>query len=289
MKIGFIGLGIMGSRMAANLQRAGYDLVVQNRTRSRGDALIAGGARWVDTPQAAARGMDVVISMLGDPAVVRSVAAGENGFLHGMEKNALWMDCSTVDPAFSQEMAVLAAKKGVRFVDSPVAGTKQPAESGDLLFLVGGDATDVAQIQPLMDIMGKKTLHLGGHGSGAKMKMLINGLLAQAMLAFSEAVVLGEAMGFGKEMVLDVLTATPVTAPFLSVAEKKLREDNWETNFPLKWMQKDLQLASETAYAHGVAMPSLNTAKEAYALAKRHGFADQDFSAIFAFLRGIEE
>lgn len=289
LKIGFIGLGIMGSRMAMNIHKADFALTVYNRTASRAAELLAAGAKWGETPAEVAEQSDILITMLSTPEAVRETAIGPAGFLPRMGQGSLWMDCSTVDPAFSGEMNRQASDRGIRFLDAPVAGTKGPAESGDLLFLLGGETGDVASCQDLLDAMGKKTLHLGGHGHGARMKMLINGLLAQSMLAFAEALTLGEAMGLEQAQVMDVLLATPVTPAFLNGVRPKLETGDYEPNFPLKWMQKDLHLAASTAYSHGVSMPSLNTAKETFALAKRAGFAELDFSSIYRFLADTQE
>ncbi len=285
MNIAFIGLGIMGSRMAANLQKAGHALTVFNRTATKAETLESGGATVVASPAVAAKNNTLLISMLSTPEVVLETAMGPNGFLEAMEKDAIWMNCSTVNPSFAKEMGMLAAKKGIRYIDAPVAGTKGPAEKGELVFLVGGEAAPVSTVQPLLDIMGKKTLQLGEIGNGSNMKMLINLLLAQSMLAFSEAMVLGEAMGLKQETLFNVLLNVPVTAPFLALVRPKLEKEDFEANFPLQWIQKDLHLATTTAYEQGVAMPSLNIAKEVFASAKQSGYGALDFSAIYQYYR----
>lgn len=276
----------MGSRMAKNLQNAGHDLIVHNRTAAKANDLLQGGAAWADSPAEVAAQSEVLLTMLSTPETVRSLAFGANGFLAHLPEGAVWADSSTVDPRFSAEMAAAAATEKVHYLDAPVAGTKAPAENGELLFLVGGDAADLAVCQPLFDIMGKATLHLGPASSGAKMKLLINQMLGQTMLAFAEAVHLGTAMGLPQEQVLNTLLKTPVVPAYLNNVRPKLENADYETNFPLKWMQKDLQLAANMGYAYASPLPSLNAAKEAYAMARNGGFADQDFSSIFAFLAG---
>ncbi len=283
-KIGWIGLGIMGSRMAANLLKEGYSLVVHNRTKDKATALLNQGAAWATTPQEVGQGTDVIITMLSTPEVVRETAIAENGFLYGMKKGALWINCSTVNPSFTEEMEVLAKKHEVRYIDAPVAGTKGPAESGELLFLVGGNTQDIEEATPLFEIMGKKTLPLGEVGKGAAMKMLINQLLGQSMVAFAEALVLGEAMGLKKETLFNVLLNTPVVAPVMSAVRPKLESGNYDPNFPLQWIHKDLHLSSISAYENNVATPNLNATKEIFAQAKQHGFGEQDFTAVYEFL-----
>ncbi len=285
MNIAFIGLGIMGSRMAANLQRAGHILTVYNRTSEKSEGLKNEGATVVTSPALAAKQNTVLISMLSTPEVVLETALGPNGFLETMEKGTIWVNCSTVNPSFAKEMGMLAAKKGIRYIDAPVAGTKGPAEKGELVFLIGSEKEPLSEVQPLLDIMGKKTLHLGEIGNGSNMKMLINLLLAQSMLAFSEAMVLGEQMGLEQETLFNVLLNVPVTAPFLALVRPKLEKEDFEANFPLQWIQKDLHLATTTAYEQGVAMPSLNIAKEVFASAKQSGYGQLDFSAIYQYYK----
>ena len=281
MKIAFLGLGIMGSRMAANCLKAGHPLTVWNRDAAKSTALVEAGAQQASTPAEIVHGAEVVITMLATPAAVEAVAFGENGFAAQLRPHQIWMDCSTVDPAFAKTLGQRAQSLNFRFLEAPVAGTKGPAEAGELLFLAGGSSDDVASVQTLLDVMGKKTLHLGAVGQGAAMKILINGLLAQSMLAFAESVHLGRALGLAKATVFDVLLATPVTAPFLSAIRGKTEGDDHSVNFPLKHMRKDLHLAASAAYRVDVAMPSLNATKEVYASAVASGLGDLDFSAVF--------
>lgn len=284
MKIAFLGLGIMGSRMAANLLKAGHELKVWNRHPAKAADLMQAGAYLATSPQDAVKDVEVCISMLSTPEVVEEIAIGENGFLSSLTTNAIWIDSSTVNPSFSIKMAREAAARNVLFLEAPVAGTKGPAEKGELLFLVAGPEKALTSCTPLFDTMGKKTLHLGAYGQGASMKMLINLLLAQQMLAFAEAAALGKGLGLPEEAILNVLLATPVTAPFLSAVRPKIDTQDYEANFPLKWIQKDLHLATISAYEQGVPMPSLNVAKEVFASAKAAGLGNHDFSAIFQHL-----
>ncbi len=283
--IGFIGLGIMGSRMANNLLNNGHTLCVYNRTRAKAEPLLQKGARWCESPAEVGRTAQIIITMLSTPDVVRETALGEDGFLYQMAEGSLWIDCSTVNPSFSQSMAGKAEKKNVRFMDAPVAGSKIPAEKGELIFLAGGSAVDLEESKPLLEIMGKKVLHIGDHGKGTAMKMVINLMLAQSMLAFSEALSLGESLGIPQETLFDTLLGGPTAAPFLALKRDKIESGDYDAEFPLQWMHKDLQLVSETAFENEVALPSIHTAKEVYALAKQYGFADKDFSAIYAFLK----
>ncbi|PYL82464.1 MAG: NAD(P)-dependent oxidoreductase [Verrucomicrobia bacterium] len=286
MKIGFIGLGIMGSRMAANLQKQGYSLVVFNRTRAKAEPLLGPCGGLSDSPAKLAEQVDVLFTMLAHPDAVEQAALGENGFLDHLKPNALWIDCSSVNPSFSKKMATEAARREVHFVDAPVTGSAPAAEEAKLVFWVGADPADLERIRPLLLCMGNKIVHVGGHGMGTSMKMVINLLLGNAMAAFAEGMALGEGLGISREVLFDSLLGTPAVAPFLASKREKIESGNYEAEFPLRWMQKDMQLAAASAYESGVAMPLTNTAKELYRLAMRGGHGTEDFSAIYEFATG---
>ena len=288
MKIGFVGLGIMGSRMATNLLAAGHELVVWNRTAERAAPLVERGASRAATPEELAKEADLLFTMLAHPEAVRQTALGEDGFLDRLREGSLWVDCSTVNPSFSREMARAAGERTVRFVDAPVAGTKEPAAQGTLLFLAGGSEADVAVCRPFFEIMGRKTVHVGEVGMGTSLKMVVNLLLAQAMLAFAEGMALGQSLGIEQETLFEVLVGGPVVAPFVKGKQPLLEEGQYNAHFPLKWMEKDLHLAALTAHEEGVALPAGAVTKEIYALATRKGFGELDFSAIYRFVNEAE-
>ena len=286
MKIGFIGLGIMGSRMAANLQKHGYSLVVFNRTRDKAEPLLDRGASLADSPPKLAQQVDVLFTMLAHPDAVEQAALGANGFLSHLKPNTIWIDCSSVNPSFSKKMAAAAAGGQIRFIDAPVTGSASVAADGTLTFWVGGDAADVDTIRPLLLCMGNKIVHGGGHGMGTSMKMVVNLLLGTGMAAFAEAMELGQGLGLSQKMLFDSLLSTPTVAPFLSLKREKIESGNYEAEFPLRWMQKDLHLASVSAYESGVALTVTNVTKEIYRLAMRGGHETKDFSAIYEFAMG---
>lgn len=193
---------------------------------------------------------------------------------------------STVDPGFSREMAAAAHEHGLRFLDAPVAGSKAPAASGELVILAGGDASDVQEAAPIFAILGKKTIHCGPQGSGASMKLAVNLMLGHSLAAFAEANLLGRSLGLEQSALMDVVLATPVAAPVLGVLRQKLEANNTEANFPLKHMRKDLGLALQSAEAAGAELQLTRTASELYASAERRGRGDEDFSSLFHALGG---
>jgi 3-hydroxyisobutyrate dehydrogenase/glyoxylate/succinic semialdehyde reductase len=289
MKIGFIGLGIMGSRMAANLQKQGHSLVVFNRTRAKAEPLLGPCGTFSDSRAKLAEQVDVLFTMLAHPEAVEQAALGANGFLDHLKPNALWIDCSSVNPSFSKRMAAEAARREVHFVDAPVTGSAPTAAEAKLVFWVGADPDDLERIRPLLLCMGNKIVHVGGPGMGTSMKMVVNLLLGNAMAAFAEGIALGEGLGISREVLFDSLLGMPAVAPFIAAKREKIESGNYEPEFPLRWMQKDMHLASVSAYESGVAIPVTNVTKEIYRLAIRGGRGTEDFSAIYEFATGDHE
>lgn len=274
----------MGSHMAANLQKQGYPLVLFNRTRAKAEPLLGPCGTFADSPANLAEQVDVLFTMLADPDAVEEAALGDNGFLDHLPPNAIWVDCSSVNPSFSKNMAAEAARRGVHFVDAPVTGSAAVAADAKLVFWVGAEGEDLETIRPLLLCMGNRIVHVGGHGMGTAMKMVVNVLLGNAMAAFAEAMALGQGLGISRDVLFDSLLGMPAVAPFLALKRGKIESGNYEAEFPLRWMQKDLHLASVSAYESGVAIPVTDAAKELYRLAMMEGHAIQDFSAIYDYL-----
>jgi len=284
MQIAFIGLGIMGSRMATNLLKNDVEVTVYNRTKSAADKLGELGATIASSPTEAVQGADIVLSMLSTPEVVEKFFFHESGLLAAMQKNALWVDCSTVNPSFSLRAKAAAENSGIRFLDAPVAGTKPHAENAELVFFVGGKKEDLDTVEPYLNFMGKKVLHIGESGKGSSFKMLVNAMLAQSMLLFSETVVLGEKMGLDRDFLLDTLPNLAVAAPFTKAKAEMIRSNEYKVQFPLELMHKDLHLAALTAYELKHPLYLANVAKEIFAKASQSGRNRLDFAAIHQFL-----
>jgi 3-hydroxyisobutyrate dehydrogenase-like beta-hydroxyacid dehydrogenase len=289
MKIGFIGLGIMGSRMAADLQKNGHPLVLFNRTPEKAKSLVGPCGTLANSPAALAEQVNILFTMLANPAAVQESALGDNGFLDHLPANAIWVDCSSVNPAFSKRMAAQAVRRSVRFVDAPVTGSAVPAAEAKLVFWVGAESADLETIRPLLLCMGNRIVHVGDQGMGTSMKMVVNVLLGNAMAAFAEGIALGEGLGISRGVLFDSLLGTPAVAPFLASKREKIESGDYKAEFPLRWQQKDLHLASVSAFESGVAMPVTNAAKELYRLAMMKGYAHEDFSAIYEYLTGDDD
>jgi 3-hydroxyisobutyrate dehydrogenase-like beta-hydroxyacid dehydrogenase len=284
MQVTCIGLGIMGSRMAKNLLKNGVDLTVYNRSVAAAKELEEAGAKRATTIPEAVKSADVIITMLANPEAVRSVILDE-GIEH-IKMDALWMDCSTVNPSFSVESAKIAQQHHVRFLDAPVAGTKPHAENAQLTFFVGGAINDLEKARPLMAAMGQKVVHIGEVGKGSSFKMLVNALLAQSMLMFSETILLGEKMGLDKDFLLNTLPNLVVSAPFTKAKAPMIQNDDYEVQFPLELMHKDLHLATLSAYENGQPLYLANIAKEVFGAAAAAGLGRLDFAAVHRYLEG---
>lgn len=283
-KISFIGLGIMGSRMAANLIKNSINLTVYNRSKEPTEQLKKSGATVADSAKDAVKNQDIIISMLSNPEAVNDLFLGKNGCLSTMNKNSIWIDCSTVNPSFSLRCAHESKKYGIIFIDAPVAGTKPLAQNAELTFFVGAEKPLFEKIEPLLKLMGNKTINVGETTKGSAFKMVVNLMLAQSMTIFSEAVLFGEKMGISSDFLLDTLPNLAVTAPFIKNKTPMIKSGNIELQFPLELMHKDLHLAALTAYEIKQPLYSANLVKEIYAEAVKNGFARRDFSEIFEYL-----
>ena len=283
MKIGFIGMGIMGSRMAASLQQQGHELIVYNRTENKTNDLVAKGATIASSVIEVAQQANIIFTMLPHPEAVEAVALEAKGFLTALNSNSLWIDCSTVNPSFARKMAIIAAQNQVRYIDAPVAGSKNQVEQQELVFLVGADQADLTSCESLLHCMGKRVVHVGEPGMGNALKLVFNLLLGISMAGFAEAMVLGEALGISQTMLLNALIGSPVVPSYLASKKDKLAESQYEPEFPLQWMHKDLQMVAIASYEAQVPLPLANTTKEIYQQAIQQNLGEQDFSAIYDF------
>jgi 3-hydroxyisobutyrate dehydrogenase/glyoxylate/succinic semialdehyde reductase len=285
MNVSFIGLGIMGSRMANNLlKHDGITLTVFNRSPEAMVPLEKAGAKVINSVRDAVAEAEVVFTMLSAPEVVEKVAFGDGGFADAMGEGTLWVNCSTVNPSYTRECDERARARGLRFLDAPVAGTKMPAETGELTFLLGGESADVEEVRPLLEHMGQKVLHVGDAGQGSAFKMLVNALLAQSMLVYTETTLLGEKLGFSRDFLMDTLPNLPVTAPFLKGKSALIKDGDYSAQFPLELMLKDLQLLDVTAYEQKQPLFLAGLAKSVYGQANRAGHGRDDFAAVFDYL-----
>ncbi|CAK9324702.1 unnamed protein product [Citrullus colocynthis] len=283
--VGFLGLGIMGSPMAQNLIKSGYDVTVWNRTKSKCDPLINLGAKYQPSPQEVAASCDVTFAMLADPESALDVATGENGAASGLSPGKGYVDVSTVDGVTSKLISARIKDTGALFLEAPVSGSKKPAEDGQLIFLTAGDKALYERVAPLLDIMGKSKFYLGEVGNGAAMKLVVNMIMGSMMASFSEGLLLSEKVGLDPSILVQVVSQGAISAPMYSLKGPSMIQSLYPTAFPLKHQQKDLRLALGLAESVSQPTPIAAAANELYKVAKSHGLSDQDFSAVIESLK----
>ncbi|MGB3732966.1 NAD(P)-dependent oxidoreductase [Microbacterium sp.] len=253
--IGFIGLGSMGGGMTRNLQAAGFPLVVNDVRRDAADGLIAGGARWADSAAAVAAASDVVITMLPTPRHVSEVAAGPGGILEGIRDGGTWVDMSTSVPEVADAVRAAASGRGLHILDAPVSGMSVGAARGMLQIFIGGDADDVARLRPVFEAMGdpERILHVGGHGAGYAVKLMINQLWFSHLVSTAEVLAVGVKAGVDLKVLRDALIASPANSNFLEHDVLSiLDEGDYDEGFALALACKDLGLSVDLARAVGM-------------------------------------
>ncbi|MEW6500367.1 MAG: NAD(P)-dependent oxidoreductase [Thermodesulfobacteriota bacterium] len=278
--IGFIGTGIMGQPMAANLLAKGYAVTVYNRSADKAKTLTEQGARAAATPKEVGQRAKVVILMLTGPEAINAILHGPDGLLAGMAKNGVVVNMSTVSPAYSKELAAQLNQQGLTFIDAPVSGSKKPAEEGALVILASGPQEVVTALEPVFLAMGKKVVSCGAAGNGSAMKMTVNLLLGAMMAGLSEAVAFGQQCGLDAETVLDTILAGPLGCGLYTLKAEMLRTDRFPAQFPLKHMDKDLGFVLETAAAHQAKVPLAETIHALYQQGMAMGLGDLDFAAV---------
>lgn len=285
-RVGFIGLGIMGRPMAENLMRAGYELVVHNRTPAKAEELATRGAVAVASPRAVAEQSDIIITMLPDSPDVEQVVAGKDGVLDGIAAGALLVDMSTISPVVTRELAARLTAQGAAMLDAPVSGGDVGAIEGTLSIMVGGEAADFERAKPLFEAMGRTVVHVGPNGAGQVTKAANQVVVALTIAAVSEALVLASKGGVAPEKVLDVLGAGMAGNQVMKVKRQKFLEHVFEPGFRSELHHKDLGIALATAREYGVALPLTAIVDQLFGVMKKKGWGDEDHSAL---LRVIEE
>jgi 3-hydroxyisobutyrate dehydrogenase len=283
--VAILGLGTMGSGMAANLLKAGFPLSVYNRTRTKAQLLIDAGARSASTPAEAVKDASVIISMLADDTASREVWLGENGALAAAKKTAILIESSTVSPAWIAELANQAEQRGLDLLDAPVTGSRTQAEAGQLSFLVGGKDTTLEAATPVLQAMSKEIVHLGPIGSGAKMKLINNFLCGVQVASFAEGLIWIERSGLDREKALSILKTGAPGSPLLGAISARMVSQNYTVNFLLKLMTKDLLYAQNEAELSNVDLKTAEVARSLFAAAIDQGFGDQDMSSVIEPLR----
>lgn len=283
---GFLGIGIMGQAMAANLLHAGLPVTVWNRTVSRCQPLIDMGAALGASPAEVVAASDITFAMVSDPAAARQLCLGEGGAIHGLTAGKGYIDVSTVDPETAMELGRAITAGGGRYLEAPVSGSKKPAEEGQLVFLCGGDRSLYDEAQAALAVMGKKSFYFGEVGQAAKMKLVINMIMGSVMAAFAEGLLLGENAGLPMQEVLDVLSCGAINNPMFQLKGPLMANGTFTPAFPLKHMQKDMRLALLLGDTLAQPLACSAAANNLFVEARKRGFGDEDFSAVLKALAG---
>jgi len=282
--LGYIGLGVMGSRMVNRLLDKGHTVTGYNRTRSKAQWLIDRGMHWADSPRQVVEAAGITFSMLTDSAALEEVVAGPGGVLAGIAPGKIFIDMSTVSPAISRELADRVRAKGGEMVDAPVSGSVITLEQGKLSVMVGGHPNTFEVVKPLLLDLGPKVTHVGANGLALVMKIATNLSLAVQMLAFSEGVLLAEKSGIARETAVDVLTHSVIGSPMVQYRGPFVLKMPGEAWFNVNMMQKDMLLALELGCQVNVPLPTTSATNQLLTAARGLGLADRDFAIVFEVL-----
>ncbi|MDP1846915.1 MAG: NAD(P)-dependent oxidoreductase [Solirubrobacteraceae bacterium] len=280
-RVGDVGLGIMGSRMAANLARAGHELTVFNRTRATADAWAAEhGGTAVASPAEVGAASDVVISMVVDGDQVREVLLGEQGVAQGAAAGTLCVDMSTIAPAQTRAIGAELRARGLALLDAPVTGSSPKAEDATLTIMAGGSADDFARAEPLLEVMGALVVHAGPLGHGEMVKLINNAVAAANAATLAEALVVGQATGVDLDALVEVMGKGSGGSAMLDLKAAPMRAHDYATLFKLEHMLKDVRLCLEEAQSADAPFPAAARARDVLVAAMARGHAADDFAAL---------
>jgi len=279
--LGFVGLGVMGSRMARRLLAAGHAVQGYNRNREKADPLVALGMTRAGSPRAAAEGAEVVFSIVTDTAALRAVGLGPDGILAGLRPGAVWVEMSTVSPRATRELGALAEAQGAALLDAPVSGGPGTVEQGQLSIYVGGESAALERVRPYLEALGPTITSVGPLGAAITMKIAINLAGPVQLLGFAESVLLAEKAGIARGAAVEAILRSVMASPMLRYRGPFVLDMPREPWFTVSMMQKDLGLALELARELAVPLPTTAVANELLSAARGLGLAAEDCAAIF--------
>jgi 3-hydroxyisobutyrate dehydrogenase len=290
MSVGFIGLGIMGSRMAASLRRAGFELTVFNRTRERAEEWAAEhGGHVAGSPREVGERSDVVVTMVVDGGQVEEMLLGDDGAAAGAKPGTLFIDMSTIGPVDARRIAQALAERGHGFVDAPVTGSAPKAEDGTLTIMAGGGDAELERATPLLEAMGEIIVRVGEVGTGQQVKVLSNAVSAVNCATLAQALVVGRRSGVDLSALLTVMGAGSANSTMLQLKGEPMLAHDFAPLFKLDHMLKDVLLCLEDARAAGAAFPFAGLAGELYSAGAGRGLGDQDFAAVLEVIEDLND
>lgn len=287
MRVGVVGLGIMGAPMARNLLRAGHTVVVHNRTAARAEPLVAAGATAAASPAALARAVDAVVTCVTDGPDVEAVVCGHDGILDGAARGLLVVDTSTIAPSIARGVAARCAARGVAFLDAPVSGGQQGAIGGTLSIMVGGDAEAFAAAAPIFAALGKRATHMGASGQGQMTKLVNQVVGATTLAAVAEGVTLAARAGLEPGAVIEAVGGGAATSWMLTNLGPKMQRHDLAPGFMIRLQQKDLRLAMAAAAEVGASLPTTAVVHQLFAAAEARGDGDRGTQALVTVLEAL--
>lgn len=285
MRVGFVGLGAMGSGIVRRLLAAGRDVVGWNRTRARAEPLLAGGMGWADSPREVAAAADVVFTMLTDVEAVRAALHGDDGLLAGLRAGSVYVDMSTIAPDESRALAAQVAETGATMLDAPVSGSISTLEQGQLSVMVGGPRAAFERVEPLLREMGPKVTHVGDNGHALVAKLAINLSLVVQVMSFCESVAMAEKAGIAREAAVDAVLKSVIASPVLGYRGPFVIEQPESAWSDVALQQKDQRLG--LARSLGAAVPFAALANELLTATRAAGLGDRDFAAAYEVFRKL--
>ena len=288
MKLGFLGLGIMGYPMARNLLRAGHEVAVWSNTAAKARRLAEEeSAEVCATPKQVAEVADIIFLCVGDTAMSEQVTLGPGGILEGVRAGTIVADCSTVAPSYARRAAAALAARGAHFLDTPVTGSKPGAEGGTLTFMIGGDPKIYEKLKPYLEPMGKLYYYCGGTGLGLHAKLTQNLILSNLLQAFNEGLVLSTRAGVDPELMLEILNNSAARSGMISFKAPFVFRRDFSTNFSTRWMHKDVGLMLESGAELGVPLPLTALSRQLIQAAISEGYGDEDMCSTIKVLEKI--
>jgi 3-hydroxyisobutyrate dehydrogenase len=275
-RVAVLGTGIMGTPMARNLLKAGFEVTAWDRTAEKARALEADGAQAADTPAAAVAESDFVLTMLADGDAVQSVMEQA---ADAVPDGAIWLQMSTVGVEATGRLAKLAEQHGIAFVDAPVLGTKQPAEQGQLTVLASGPQPALERARPVFEAVGSKIVELGEAGNGSRMKLVLNSWVVALVEGLAETIAFAESIGVDPAKFLETISGGPMGPPYAELKGKMMIERDFATSFPLKHALKDARLVLEAAESAGIELPLIEAVARQMERAANASHADEDLAA----------
>ena len=286
-RIGFVGLGIMGQGMARNLLKAGFSVRVWNRTTSKAEALAAEGAQVGSSPADVAAHADIIVTCVSDTPDVEAVILGQDGIIHGAKAGALVVDCSTISPQVTKDIAAKLNEKGIHMLDAPISGGSEGAAKGTLTIMVGGEAADFERAKPVLQAMGKTITHIGEIGTGQTVKLVNQVLVVGNCLAMCEALLLAQAGGVDLQRTFDAISQGAAGSWMFTNRAPQIMKRDWRPGFTIALQQKDLRLVLDAADELGVPLPGTGLIFQLYRTLEAKGIELEGNHALVKALEAL--